>query len=308
MTDTAIANLNLQEADSNPRKKVWVIVVQIAILALLTAVIYRNSFDSMVYKWINDGNWSHGWLVPVFSIYFLVVHRRELGSENNRYNYLGLIILAGALGTLYLSYALSMGYPQHLSLVPYLIGLTLLVGGWKLLRVSWFPIVYLLFAIPLPSSLYFQITFPLRRLASLVAGKVLHFLPGVFTEVQGVVIDYSYGSNPPGSLNVEDACSGMRLMMAFCSLGVAMAYLGDRPVWQRGIMVLSCIPIAVFCNTLRVFSTGVIHIYGYEDWAQGTPHQLLGLAMLPIALGLFGFVSWVLNNILEEVPEEENGD
>ena len=96
----------------------------------------------------------------------------------------------------------------------------------------------------------------------------------------------------------------MRLLMAFCTLGLAMAYLGDRPVWHRVVMVICCIPIAVFCNMVRVSATGVLTIYGYEDWAGGTAHQILGLAMLPIALGLFALIGFVLKHLFVDVPDE----
>ena len=70
------------------------------------------------------------------------------------------------------------------------------------------------------------------------------------------MIDYLGPGGLSGQLNVEEACSGMRLMMAFVTLGVAMAYLGDRPAWQRVIMVIFCVSIAVLCNTIRVTTTG----------------------------------------------------
>ena len=101
------------------------------------------------------------------------------------------------------------------------------------------------------------------------------FAKGLYTEAQAVVIDYVMPGRPPGQLNVEEACSGMRLMMAFVTLGVAMAYLRDRPAWQRIVMVLSCVPIAVFCNSIRVTTTGLLHVHGRQELAAGTAHQLL---------------------------------
>ncbi len=292
---------------SSSHRAGWIPAMQIAVLGLLLLLVYRLPLETAVHKWLSDGNWSHGWLVPVFSVYFLIVHRSEIRFSRGFANYLGVPVMLGALGMLYVFYLFGYGYPQQFSVIPCLIGVVLLVGGWGLLRVAWFPVLYLLFALPLPYRLYFSVTFPMRRIASEVAGTALGFLPNVYTQVQGVVIDYAYGNNRPGALNVEEACSGMRLLMAFCALGVAMAYLGDRPMWQRVIMVVCCIPIAVLCNTIRVFTTGVIHIHGYDDWAQGTPHELLGLAMLPIALGLFALVSYVLKNLFVEVEDSDDG-
>jgi len=173
-----------------------------------------------------------------------------------------------------------------------------------LLRVVWFPISFLVMAIPLPDQYYVKLTMPLRKLASEVATVLLGLLPNLETESSGVVIEFfNAATGNTGVLNVEEACSGMRLMMAFVTLGLAMAYLGQRPNWQRVIMVLCCVPIALFCNIIRVSVTGIIHVYDIESLASGTPHELLGLAMLPVALGLFALVGWVLKNLFVEETE-----
>jgi exosortase/archaeosortase family protein len=118
-------------------------------------------------------------------------------------------------------------------------------------------------------------------------------------------------------LNVEQACSGMRLTMAFVTLGIAMAYLGNRPVWQRLVLCGLCVPIAVLCNVIRVILTGLLYVFkdepigiklGFESWTRGTPHALLGMAMLPIALGLFALSGWILSNLfIEEADEPLDG-
>ncbi len=283
----------------------WQAGVQVAVLAVLVWIIYRPAFGHMFATWKNDPNWSHGYLVPLFSLYFLVVHREEILKARPRTSVTGLLVMLASLVAFYVAMLKSFGYPRDITLIPCLLGLVLFLGGWSVLRVTWFPIAYLFFAIPIPGWLYFSLTLPLRKIASEVAGAALSLLPNVVTEVQGVVIDYiSNGST--GSLNVEEACSGMRLMMAFCALGVAMAYLGTRPLWQRVIMVISCIPIAVACNTLRVFVTGTLHVYGYEEWARGSAHALIGLAMLPIALGLFALLGYILNNLLVEGTDDDD--
>ena len=121
-------------------------------------------------------------------------------------------------------------------------GLTLLLGGWSVIRVAWFPILFLLFAIPLPDPIYVELTQPLQRFASAAAAAVMPlFAPGLHTQAQAVVIDYVMPGSAPDTLNVAEACSGMRLLMALVALGVAMAYLEERPVWQRIMTYLCCV-------------------------------------------------------------------
>ena len=279
------------------------IVLQMLISAVLLWFIFGGSIRYMITKWLTDENWSHGFLVPVFSLYFLLMHRKEIVTAPRSTNPLGLLLILASLGGYYYAFMHRWGYPQYFAIIPTLLGMVLFLGGWGVLKKVWLPICYLIFAVPLPASMYFKLTFPLRRISSTVAGKLLGMLPDVYTYVQGVVIEYQHGERI-SSLNVDEACSGMRLLVAFCALGVAVAYLAQRPVWQRIVMVGCCVPIAIFCNMLRVFITGLLSVYGYEDWARGTAHGLLGLLMLLVALGLFGLVGYVLSNLFVEAPDE----
>ena len=285
--------------------KTWVRMAVVAIL--LGAVYWATIWNHLVKRWMNDGNWSHGWLVPVFSLYLLGTQRDRLAAVIPRANYLGAVVLVFSLGLYFVtSWWWPMVYPQIVSIIGSILGLTLLLGGWPLMRVAWFPIMFLLFAMPLPQGLYVELTLRLRALASMLAAAIMPlFASGLYTEAQSVVIDYDFRGRS-GHLNVEEACSGMRLLMAFLTLGVAMAYLGNRATWQRVIMVLCCIPIALICNTIRVTTTGLLFVYERNDLAQGTPHQLLGISMLVIAFGLFAFVGYLLNHLFLEDDGEES--
>ncbi len=286
--------------------------LQVVVLGGLLLITFWNPIRmNLVDRWIHDPDWSHGWLVPLFSLYFLHTHRGRFLSAERQTNYWGLVVMLFFIGAYISSYLL---YPINFIRPYYFLGTSmgavLFIGGWRVFRFAWFPIFFLVFAIPIPENVYVQMTMPLRQLASMVGGSLLPLiLPGLHAEVQGVVIEYSYRGGLPGVLNVEQACSGMRLMMAFVTLGVAMAYLGNRPLWQRLVMVLSCVPIAVFCNVIRVTITGVLHImkdeplgeaWNFDALSRGTPHALLGILMLPIAFGLFALVGWVLSNLYVE--------
>jgi len=274
---------------------------------LLVAVYFQPIKTTLIHRWINDGTWSYGWLVPLLSLYFLSHGRETLGRITVKPAYAGLVVLVASLGCyLATTWIYHYSYPRVLTLVGCIVGLTLFLGGWAVLRAALFPILFLIFAIPLPQGMYVDLTMPLQRWASLVTASILSMLPNVYAEVSGVVVDYTHGA-VSGHLNVEQACSGMRSMMAIITLGVATAYLGDRPRWQRITMVIACLPIAVACNTVRVTATGLLHVYQdsafgrqlHFDWLTGpTPHAMLGLATFLIAVGLFSLVGWVLSNLL----------
>jgi len=283
--------------------------IRMAIVAALLLFIYWGVIRHLlVATWLRDGNWSHGWLIPAFSLYFLFTQREALADSRPRPCYLGALILVGSLGAYYAGlFWLHMAYPQGLSVVGALFGVTLLLGGWFVMRVVWFPILFLLFAIPLPHDLFVAMTAPLQRLSAVVTSAVLPlFVSGLHTDAQAVVIDYMMPGRQ-GTLNVDEACSGMRSLMAFVTLGVAMAYLGQRPAWQRVVMILLCAPIAVFCNMIRVFITGLFFVTGHENLARGTAHELLGILMFAVALGLFALTGYALSHLFIEPSEERLG-
>src|SRR3989304_5385043 len=166
--------MNVAEANWVPPSPSWtgsiltVARIRIAVVALLVLAAYWGPIRHyLVARWIVDGNWSHGWLIPLFSVYFLVMRREELAHCTPRPNYLGAVILALSLAAYFWSaWRARMAYPQSLSLVGTVFGVTLLLGGWSVIRLAWFPIAFLFFAIPLPQSLYVELTRPLRELAS----------------------------------------------------------------------------------------------------------------------------------------------
>lgn len=283
-----------------------VVMIQALLLAALLGFLYWDPIRNAAEAWSSDPDWSHGWLVPLFALYLLHARRDRFIDSGPRHPYtslLGLLILVGALAAYAFFLAvLPYGYPRPLSLVLAIFGLVLYLGGPGVIRVAWLPIFFLALAIPIPDSIYVRLTMPLRMITTRAATVILSAIPGLELEPQGVIIDYAFRGYA-GQLNVEEACAGMRLMMAFVTLGVAAAWLGERPLWQRIVMLAACVPIAVLCNVVRVAVTGTFTVYQWTDLAQGTPHELVGLAMLPLALGLFSIAGWVLRRLVVEAPE-----
>lgn len=295
-----------------------VALLQTGVVAALLVVAYWTPIRQIELRWRSDPNWSHGYLVPVFCLYFLWSRWDVLSRVMVRPSYLGALILTGSLGLFFAgSWWLRMTYPQTVSIVGAIFGTVLLMGGWAVIRLVWFPIVFLLFAIPVPYEQWVALTRPLQELSCSAAALIMPLLlPGLHTDAQSVVIDCLYTfKNAQGELdfrrvplNVEEACSGLRLLMTFLALGTAMAWLDERPAWQRVLMVLSCLPIAMFCNFIRVTVTGLLTVTGNETLASGTPHMLLGIAMVGLAFGLFALFGNVLRHLfVEDTGDSDNG-
>ncbi len=306
--DNALSSIGEREGTGAPlEKRSWREVglhnwIKLVIVGVVFWYLFRNEIDSVVRRWVTDSSWSHGFLIPFFSLYFLNQQKEEILGVESRPNYVGLFFLICAI-SLYVFNAVSpsgYAYLRSISMIGALGAVVLLLGGWRLVRYTWLAILFLVFAIPLPDRFYRGVTRPMREWAAWVASNLLNVVDGMQASAYGVLIDVIYKGQQVEPLNVADACSGMRLLTAFLALGVAMAYLHRRPIWQRMILLASTIPIAIFCNIVRVTVTGFIYVLVDPKYTKGIYHDGLGLAMLPLAFVLYWFLAWFMTGLFVE--------
>jgi exosortase len=295
----------------NPPKQMWRELglhsyIRIAIIGGLIYSLFNKEIGGIVNQWISDPGWSHGFLIPFFSLYFLSQAKQEILNNTYKPNYFGLLLLIGVI-LFYIFNTISpagYGYFRQLSAVGAMWSVAFFLGGRPLIKYTWLPIIYLIFAIPLPDEILRSATIPMRLWAAGASTMVLNLFPNLHATANGVIIEIVYKGktlNPP--LDVAEACSGMRLLMTFFALGVAMAYLHYRPAWQRLVLLASTVPIAILCNVVRVTTTGFIYVLGNPQYAQGFYHDALGMAMLPLAFVLYGTIAWFMSNLFVEIDE-----
>ena len=293
-----------RDTESHLQKEHWRelpthVYVKIFILGALFVFLFRSEIEGIVNRWVTDSSWSHGFLIPLFSLYFIDQHKREILNLRTRVNYLGLLLLI--CGILFYPFNIvhfQYGYLRPMVMIATLGATVLFLGGWRLVKHTWLPIAFLVFAVPLPQRYYNSLTDPMRQWAATVASGLLNLVPDLEASATGKVIDVFYrGQSLEPALDVAEACSGMRLLLAFMALGVAMAYLRERQLWQRLVLVASTVPIAILCNIVRVTVTGFIYILIHPKYAQGIYHDILGMAMLPLAFGLYGLLALFMSNL-----------
>lgn len=279
-------------------------IVKIGLLAAVLYWFYLDHLKRMVKVW-QQPDWSHGYLVPVFALYLVHQNRRALLDDRHEGSLAGLaLMLMALLGYVVAVYA-KIGYPQPLTIVFVIAGLVLLLRGWQTLKLVWFPLAFLFLAIPPPDRLYKEITQPLQWMAAFVAKYVLSIFPGVEDIQQaGFNIAYFMTGGRDGTFTVAGACSGMRSLMAFVAIGLAMAYLTPRPMWQRLFLAGCVVPVALFCNVARVIVTGSLQMYGRPNLATGTPHTILGLVMFAVGFLIYSGLIWTLDHLF--VDDEES--
>lgn len=285
--------------------------VKIAIIGTLFCFLFRTEIATITRTWLTDPSWSHGFLIPLFSLYFINQHRREILNLQTKPNYLGVLFLVWWILFYFLNIVSPSGYAyfRPVSMIAALGAVVLFLGGWRLVRHLWLPIAFLIFAVPLPDRTYKAISLPMRIWAAQAATFFLNLVGDIHATSRGAIIDVMYqGKAVEPPLDVAEACSGMRLLMAFLALGVAMAYLHYRPLWQRIILLASTVPIAIVCNTVRVIVTGFIYVLISPEYTRGAYHDMLGIGMLPLAFALYGFLGWFMSSLFVEEAQTARRD
>jgi exosortase len=198
-------------------------------------------------------------------------------------------------------------YLKDLGMVITLFGIVLMLNGPAVMKIAWFPVAFLICAIPWPGLVYSWVAEPLQTMAASVAVHVLD-MTGVNSVVSGtkIVIYNANPSLPPRMLNVAEACAGMRSLMTFVAVGGAIAFLSSRPLWQKLIIVVSAVPIAIFCNVMRISGQGLLDHYVSPQWSESFAHQFVGMIMLLPAFFLILGVGYLLDKLF--IEEADDGD
>ncbi len=273
------------------------------LIALAFVAVFWDLWPVLIHPWMHEADWSHGPIIPLFSAYLIYMRWDQVRRAPIRHTWVGLALMIAAVALYqYTIWGLRVGYIKPISMLLCLLGVAIFLCGLPVLRHVWLPWLYLLFAIPLPKGVYFALTDPLRRMAATVATAVLSLVPDLTIQRSGSTIEYFYQGQYDG-IDVADACSGMRSTITLCALGVAVAFMSERPWWQRIIMVAACIPIATLCNFIRVTVTCWLHIFVDPAYATGQYHTALGLVLLLVAFGLFSLLGWALSNLFVEERE-----
>jgi len=275
----------------------WMYLVAILVLVYL---FYRRDFGEMSKLWTEDPSWSHGFLVPVFAAFFVYLQWDTLKRLPVKGSLWGLVLLVFAVTTHVLFLVTGQLHMSDMSLLIVGFGLVLFLLGVEHLKVLWMPIGFLVFMIPVPSALYVQLTRPMQYIAAEAGVRSLPIF-GITAERQATQVMILVGGKWE-SLTVVEACSGMRMLMAFVAIAVALAYTTSRPMGQKLFLAACAIPIAIVCNALRVTIIGLLFATTNPEYAHGSTHEYIGLLMLGPAMAMQLGVAWVLDRTFIDVP------
>jgi exosortase len=275
--------------DNSLKLRSW--VMWSAIFSGLILLLYAPVLKHLVEQWWTDPDYGHGFFIPLFSGFVLWRERNRWIKSQVKPSNFGLLVMLGAVALLLVG---SLGAELFLSRTSMLVlfaGMILFLAGWGMLRSVSFPLGYLIFMIPFPEIIYNQITFPLQLLASRLATLCLELVHVPVLRDGNVLVLSNY------SLEVVEACSGIRSLMTLISLAVAYGYLLQRRVWVRYLLAILMVPIAIVSNAIRIMGAGILaHRFGPEA-AEGFLHTFSGWVIFVVALALMFLSDRIMRGI-----------
>ena len=254
-------------------------------------LLFRDVIVKLVHDWATDDNYSHGFLIVPMAIYFAWLRREQLVAAPIRGRVMGLAIVLGALVTMVFGVLGAELFLTRIAIVGVLAGGVLFVCGRQHLRILSFPLAFLLLMIPIPAIIFNQIAFPLQLIASAFGEQVLSAISvPVFREGNIIVL-------PHTTLEVAEACSGIRSLISLLTLGIVYGHFADPRTAVRAVLAASTVPIAIVANGLRVAGTGLAaHLIGREA-AEGFFHTFSGWMVFVAAFVLLVTVQALVSKI-----------
>ncbi len=248
----------------------------------LLAAIYHPTFVWMVDRWLaRDSYYSHGFLIPIVSLFWVFQKRKLLSQLDKQTDNLGLIPLFVGVFMQLVSSLLRVYFLSAFSLVIIILGAVHYLFGRKILTQVWFPIAFLMLMIPLPLLVISELTLKMKFFVAQIATACLNHI-GIHAIREG-----SYIRMRNAFLLVGDPCSGLRSFLAFLCLGFVFAYGSGFALWKRLVLVGISLPVALLSNIGRIFLLGFMgEVYGMQ-YTQGLAHDASGIMTFVFALIIF---------------------
>jgi exosortase len=253
---------------------------QPVVLFALVAWLYSPILFHLAIQWRDDPNFSHGFFVPIFSIAVLWRERSRFLALPLQPSSWGLVVIAGSLLLLILGTLGAELFLARVSLLFLIAGLAVVFFGTNYLRMGLFPWSFLFLMVPIPTIIFNQITFPLQIFASKLAANVLPWI-GVPVLREGNIIHLS-----ALSLEVAEACSGIRSLLSLITLAAIYGYITKSRPWIRLALVLGAVPIAILANSFRIVVTGLFVQYWNPSKAEGFFHIFSGWVVFVFSVGM----------------------
>lgn len=263
---------------------------------------YWPTLIDIVTAWEREPDYSHGYLVIPAAIYFLWSRRASCPLASGPGWITGLLLVALSLMIRVFAAAYYFESIDGWSMLLWLAGVVALLFGNAVMLWALPCIAFLFFMIPLPFRIEGMLSLPLQRIATKVSCWMLQLLgqPAIAEANTILIGDHR--------LEVEQACSGLRLFVSISALAFAYLLLVKRTWWEKVLLIISVVPIAIIANSARIVATGLLYEFASSDAAKKFSHDFAGWAMIPLAAALFALVLWYLGKLFTDREQMELGE
>lgn len=280
-----------EAAGGSPTK----LVVVIGVLVAVGLWSYWSTLVELVATWESEPDYSHGYLVVPVALFFLWVRRRTFPGFSGRLAWPGLFLIGLAFAMRWMAAQYWLEQLDGWSILVWIAGVVWLFGGFGLLWWSLPSIAFLWFMIPWPYRVERALSLPLQGIATNLSCWALQILgQPVLAEGNTLVLGEHH-------LEVEQACSGLRIFVGIIALAFVYVILVRRSWWENVLVFLSVIPVALIANVTRIVVTGLLYQHVSGEAAKQFSHDISGWVMIPLAAALFALFLWYLDRLLPEV-------
>lgn len=272
----------------------WLVPLTMVAVAIAVLWFYWPLLTKLIKHLAESDDYSYGLLLPCVSVYIVYRKLPHIRKFLWRPSSFGFLFLVFGFGLYILGELAADIYIPRFSFVVVLTGLLFLMGGWTLVQLLLFPLFLLILMIPLPGLVTKQLTLPLQLISSRLGTAFLQMV-GIPAFRQGNVIDIGVRQ-----MQIVEACSGLRYILALFALGVIFCYFYQRRPWKVIVLLTVLIPSAIVANAFRIMGMGIFPSLQVE----GFWHAFSGWLIFIFCLGILGLVNWILNKIQDEPPVE----
>ncbi len=269
------------------------VLLQHCSLLAAFAILFGTTIVNLAQDWITNDNYSHGFLIPFISGYMIWQKKEQLEKLSIKPSNLGLLIIIFGMFVFILGNIGAELFTMRTAIVITIGGLCAYIFGIRVVIAIAVPLIYLMFMVPLPVIIWNKIAFPLQLVAAKLTSNVVQFM-GIPLLREGNVLHL-----PNTTLEVVDACSGLRSLTSLLALSAAFGYIVKLKTIKKWLLFLSAIPIAIVVNILRLTSTALLATYIDPETAQGFLHDLSGIIVFIVAF----IMLYELFNLMQKVEQ-----
>jgi EpsI family protein len=271
-------------------------------LVAFVAMYWRSASELYANWTLTDSYYTHGFLVPFVSAYFIWKDRANLAKLPIQPSATGLWWILCAAVLLLLGDFLGFRVFAQFSMLPMLVGMVSLMLGTQWTRRLWFPLAFLIFMIPIPPSVTQNIALKLK----LIAAQSAVVLANAIT--LPMVQEGSWIHFGNDRMLVGDVCGGLRSLIALLALGVIFAYISQVRNWAKAFIMVLAGPIAVAANIVRIFFLCIVGYFWGSEVAGGKVHDYSGILIFAVAILLFTALDAPLRRFAPELKKPDDGE